>query len=626
MPGWNERELRRLLDDLTGLRASVLRLEEESEALLAEVAESHVPSARNLLHYVALRRHDLRVLQERLARLGLSSLGRSEGCVLDTLDRVVDILHRLHGSADSRGVPAIGVPDFTEGRALLESHTEALLGPVPDKRSVRIMVTMPGEAAEDPVLIRDLLQAGMDCMRINCAHDNPDVWQRMIANLRQAEQEQGRKCRVLMDLPGPKLRTGELADGPQVLKWRPQRDTCGRVLAPARVWLTPADHPQPAPSPADASLPVAAHWLSRLAQGSRIVFRDARGAARQMTVNELSAGGCWTECRRTAYVATGTVLRLRQPGIAPTREDETPVGELPAQTLSLVLKKGDRLILTRDPKPGENAETDATGHVTQPARVPCTLPEVFADLCSGERVWLDDGKIGGIIRSVNFEQVEIEITHAAAKGAKLGADKGINFPDSTLRLPALTSQDLQDLDFVAAHADLVGLSFVHSAADVSSLQEHLLKRGGERLGIVLKIETRRGFEALPRLLLAAMRSRCIGVMIARGDLAVECGYERLAELQEEILWVCEAAHVPVIWATQVLEHLAKDGMPSRAEITDAAMGERAECVMLNKGPHIREAVTLLTDILRRMQAHQSKKRSMLRPLKLAAHFATAATR
>jgi pyruvate kinase len=104
-------------------------------------------------------------------------------------------------------------------------------------------------------------------------------------------------------------------------------------------------------------------------------------------------------------------------------------------------------------------------------------------------------------------------------------------------------------------------------------------------------------------------------MIARGDLAVECGYERLAEVQEELLWVCEAAHVPVVWATQVLESLAKGGMPSRAEITDAAMGERAECVMLNKGPYIHDAVRVLDDILRRMEAHQSKKTAMLRPLR-----------
>jgi pyruvate kinase len=134
---------------------------------------------------------------------------------------------------------------------------------------------------------------------------------------------------------------------------------------------------------------------------------------------------------------------------------------------------------------------------------------------------------------------------------------------------------------------------------------------------VLKIETRQGFERLPNLMLAAMRQHSAGVMIARGDLAVECGFERTAEVQEEILWICEAAHMPVIWATQVLESLAKKGQPSRAEITDAAMGERAECVMLNKGPHIVEAVTALDDILRRMQAHQAKKSSRLRQLHLS---------
>lgn len=122
------------------------------------------------------------------------------------------------------------------------------------------------------------------------------------------------------------------------------------------------------------------------------------------------------------------------------------------------------------------------------------------------------------------------------------------------------------------------------------------------------------------MLLAAMRSRAVGVMIARGDLAIECGYQRLAEVQEEILWICEAAHMPVIWATQVLESLAKTGVPSRSEITDAAMGERAECVMLNKGPYIVTAVGILDDILLRMQSHQEKKRSMLRKLHVATAF------
>ena len=125
---------------------------------------------------------------------------------------------------------------------------------------------------------------------------------------------------------------------------------------------------------------------------------------------------------------------------------------------------------------------------------------------------------------------------------------------------------------------------------------------------------------MPRLLLAAMRTRAVGVMIARGDSAVECGYQRLAEVQEEILWICEAAHMPVIWATQVLESLAKKGIPSRSEITDAAMGERAECVMLNKGPFIVEAVGVLDALLRQTAAHQAKKTAQLRALRSWDHL------
>ena len=76
---------------------------------------------------------------------------------------------------------------------------------------------------------------------------------------------------------------------------------------------------------------------------------------------------------------------------------------------------------------------------------------------------------------------------------------------------------------------------------------------------MLKVETKQGFENLPMLLLTAMRHRTVGVMVARGDLGVEAGFERLAEVQEEILWLCEAAHVPVIWATEVLDRLARKG-------------------------------------------------------------------
>ena len=194
----------------------------------------------------------------------------------------------------------------------------------------------------------------------------------------------------------------------------------------------------------------------------------------------------------------------------------------------------------------------------------------------------------------------------------------MNFPDTALDRPALTSKDIEDLEVVAGHADLVSLSFVHKASDVDALYGHLNRLGAADLGVILKIENRAAFECLPELLMTAAKRQRIAVMVARGDLGVEVGFERLAEVQEEMLWLCEAAQVPVIWATQVLESLAKDGLPTRGEVTDAAMSIRAECVMLNKGPHIGAAVQFLCDVARRMTQHADKTFPTHRALNVAA--------
>ena len=232
----------------------------------------------------------------------------------------------------------------------------------------------------------------------------------------------------------------------------------------------------------------------------------------------------------------------------------------------------------------------------------------------GDRVLFDDGKLGGRVAGIAAERLDVRIDRPAHGTAKLRAGRGINVPDTDLPISALTDKDIADLATVSELADLVQFSFVREPADVIRLFDELRRLGDDRLGVVLKIETLEAFERLPQLILAAMRRRRVGVMIARGDLAVEAGYERMAELQEETLWVCEAAHLPVIWATQVLEQLAKTGLPSRAEISDAAMAERAECVMLNKGPYITDAVVMLDDILGRMAGHGYKKNALLRNL------------
>jgi pyruvate kinase len=609
-----------LLKELTTIRAELIAAPVNPRQHLDEIHINFRESARNLLQYLALRRRDLRPLQIGLASLGLSSLGRAESHVLATVDAILQVLHSLTGHSQQPLAPEAEIIDFTYGQRLLAEHTEALLGSATPERGVRIMVTMPSEAADDYTIVHNLLEQGMNCMRINCAHDDAAMWLRMIENLRRAEQSLGRPCKIVMDLAGPKLRTGPLEPGPAVVRIRPSRNVYGQVIAPARVWLTSETSPQPPPSQATSYLLVQAKWLACLRKGERVQFIDARHAKRSIEIVDVTSHGCWAESTRTAYVIPGTVLRREWGMGKEDDENKAVVGAIPHGENAISLQQGDMLVLTRDSVPGRPATRDSAGHILTPATIGCTIPEVFEDVLSGELIWFNDGKIGGIIEKVEDSKVIVRVTHASLRGEKLRGDKGINLPDSDLRLAAMTARDLEDLSFVAQHADVVELSFANTAQDVESLQQHLARLGIQQPAIVLKIESRRGFENLTDMLLTAMRASCCGVMIARGDLAVECGFERLAEVQEEILWICEAAHVPVIWATQVLETLAKTGMPSRSEITDAAMGHRAECVMLNKGPHVVSAVRVLDDILRRMQAHQTKKRSMLRELRLAHGF------
>jgi pyruvate kinase len=482
-------------DELVRHLDAMRELEREAAPLIDAAHPDRRESAINLVHYLALRRTDLRPLQARLAALGLSSLGRAEAAVHASVRTVADVLARLVAHREMEPMTSAAAA-LARGQARLSAHTRALLGPDHGARHVRIMVTMPSEAAHLPTFVEECLGAGMDIMRINCAHDDPDAWLCMIRHLRAAESRTRHRARILMDLAGPKIRTGPIAGDAGVIR------------------LTPGD-----------------------------------------------------------------VLRL-----------------------------------CRDEVLGLPATSEQT------ARIACTLPAALAGAAVGHRVWLDDGKLGGRIVEVAPDALHVCITHGRPQGARLRPDKGINLPDTVVDLPAITRKDLEDLPLVAAHADLIGLSFARSPADVEALQDRLAALGASEIGVILKAETRQGFDRLPEMLLTLMRTPASGVMIARGDLAVECGYERLAEVQEEILWLCEASHTPVIWATQVLETLAKKGVPTRSEVTDAALAQRAECVMLNKGPHILRAVEFLDGVLRRMAAHQRKKTPTLRPLRVATRF------
>lgn len=238
----------------------------------------------------------------------------------------------------------------------------------------------------------------------------------------------------------------------------------------------------------------------------------------------------------------------------------------------------------------------------------------------GQRVYIDDGLIRAVVEKLKKNAVGIRITRDSSKSGKIKSEKGINFPDSEIDIPALTSYDRACLPFVCANADLVGFSFVRNPKDMAELRSLLHEISDQTPAIILKIETPDAVRNLPMLLMEGMKMKGFGVMIARGDLAVEIGFERLGEIQEEILWICEAAHVPVIWATQVLENLNKSGMVSRSEITDASHAALADCVMLNKGDYTIEVIETLKDVLHRSARHRKKKRFTFHKLSIAERF------
>lgn len=600
------RALERLWHAVEELRRTLVAAEAAAATRLKRIPAARRASARNLIHYLALRRQDLRRLQSELAQHGLSSLGRCEAHVLASVDRLLTALGAMTGN----DVPATTVPvDHVSGPRQLGRHADAVFGPSPASRDARIMVTLPGEAARDPELIDRLMSAGMDLARINCAHDDQAVWTQLITLVHDAARVHGRRCRILMDLAGPKLRTGAVGLGEAVVAWSPERDHRGRVVRPASVALVQLGH---APTHAtQAVVPLKADIAPHARVGDAVVCKDARGKRRRMRVVHVASYEVIVEASTTAYVVGGISLHLEREG---RQVVVSEVAELPPVEVPLVLHVGDTVIVTADPAVGHAAQLDATGAVVAPATVPCSLPEVLAQVRPGERICFDDGKIEGLVRQATAERLTVEITRARDGGAKLRSDKGINLPDSAITMPCLTADDRRDLEFARTRVDLLGLSFVHAPDDVREMAKVLGPRS-RKPGVVLKIETPRAFADLPEILLTALECATpVGVMVARGDLAVEVGFTRLAEVQEEILWLCEAAHLPVIWGTQVLETLAKKGMATRAEVTDAAMSVRAECVMLNKGPHIAEAVAFLDDVLVRMQRHQAQKRTLLRRL------------
>ena len=607
--------------ELIRIENKLVRLERGMRRAISRVGPKRRDSAKNLVHYVALRQQDLRDLQGQLSKRGLSSLGRSESCVMESLLQVSERAHEslaLRGNEVARRQLARlekrrDAISWEAANTTLHRNTHEVLGPKPAGRHIYIMVTAPCAKEAERAWMVKMLNAGMNVLRINCAHEGEREWRQTIRALRAARSDTGRKCRVLMDLAGPKIRTGPIASTRKIATWKPAKDELGRVVAPARVVIGRAS--AHTGSGASCLVRMRDEAFAKVREGDELRYRDARGKKRRLEIREVERDALVGLSTARAYLIDEVRARLYRDG-ARVGKVTLEVGQV--EGASIDVEKGDPLVLTRCGE-GRPPRRNRAGGLERPGVIASTLPAALDHLAVGHRVLFDDGRIETVVvrKQNGGEDYLLRVLRTPKGRTKLRAEKGINLPDTRTMVPSMTAEDRRALGFVARHADAVSLSFVRRPQDVRALHTALDRLERPSLGVVLKIETRAGFENLPALLLEGLRRPPLAVMIARGDLAVEVGFERLAELQEEILWLCEAAHVPAIWATQVLDTLARTGVPSRAEVTDAAAGVAAECVMLNKGPFVDEAVRTLSDILSRMEQHHYKKRSLFRKLRVS---------
>ncbi|KAL7106949.1 hypothetical protein ACP275_06G023500 [Erythranthe tilingii] len=620
-----------LHDKLKAVQLHILAMEQWNASRLKMCHRNYSASATNLLHYLALKSLDIEEMKEELSSVGLLNLETVNAHVLSSLAACIQMLNASRlDSLVGLSVPNKELPVHkNSGNKKMElgmtalmkrasSNRDLLLGALQAQKMGHIMATVGEEAVENDTHIPDLINSGTTIFRINCAHGDPELWSEIIRMVKQCSQHLEKPCRILMDLAGPKLRTGTLKDGPCVVKISPRKNAFGSMIRPAQVWIGPRGAgPPPSHLSPDVILQVdGQEFLNKLEVDDSVIFSDARRKRRTLKILSkypvFSGVGFMAECNNSAYVESGTTLHVKQKG------RKSPVGfvvDVPPVEQFVRLRVGDLLVISRD----SSDENDTLPRSPIGShKITCPSGYLFDSVKPGDPIAFDDGKIWGVIKGTSISEVVVKVTHAGLKGTKLGSEKSINIPESDIRYEGLTSKDLMDLDFVAAHADMVGISFVRDVHDIVALHQELAKRRISKLGIVLKIETKGGFEKLPLLILEAMKSsNPLGVMIARGDLAVECGWVKLADIQDEIISICSAAHVPVILATQVLETLVKTGVPTRAEITDAANGRRASCVMLNKGKYVAKAVSMLDTILNSQQ--YAKVKAELKPLMLSSH-------
>ena len=248
----------------------------------------------------------------------------------------------------------------------------------------------------------------------------------------------------------------------------------------------------------------------------------------------------------------------------------------------ITLVEGQKLILTTEEVVGNSS------------RISITYRDLPSDVTEGDRILIDDGLIE--LKVVGLTRTEIECQ--VVNGGELGERKGINVPNVSIKLPAITEKDKADLLFgIEQGVDYVAASFIRKAEDVQEIKAFLREHGGERIDVISKIENAEGVENIDAIIQASD-----GIMVARGDLGVEIPAYQVPHIQKMIIEKCNHLYLPVITATQMLDSMIRNPRPTRAEVTDVANAiyDGTDAVMLSgetaMGKYPVEAIRMMYEI------------------------------
>jgi len=483
----------------------------------------------------------LTALQNELTSIGLSSLGRAQNCVINSINQDIFILSKLLNKEYVQTQGDREALNFEEANEImLENAT--LFGKKHSTFKTRVMVTLPSLTPQTPQLIKELISNGTSVLRINTAHDNASAWKEMAQIIKDENQAQQKQTKIYVDLAGPKIRTTQIKKlftpfkigswrVPELVEILPQSHS-GAVTRASYKELDGTIH--------EASLVVSDEVYAHALNASHIKIDDFERETIQKFDLIKQGDRIFAKAKKKITVYEHSNLKI----VTKHHKYVSAIYNLDFQPQKIRLFKKNRIIITfKDILGCQNYQYNDSEYN---AIIGCTNKEIFDYVKIDDAIFIDDGKIGCIVREINDIGLVCEIIIAKDKGTVLKEEKGINFPNSDLKLDAITPSDEEHFEEIVDFVDIIGISFAQTSEDIEKLKSMLTNKGKLDVAIAPKIETKAGIKNLPQILTSLLDWKKYALMIARGDLAIEVGFDNLPYIQEEIYGICEAAHIPVI--------------------------------------------------------------------------------